>query len=79
MQIVYKEMTRDGAKFNLAKWNLIAEIKFVISRLSQGSKIKRNTYISQNMMAISFLSINSLYLRQQGSFPLPEIRDIDHT
>ena len=45
MQIVYKEMTRDGAKFNLAKWNLIAEIKFVISRLSQGSKIKRNIHI----------------------------------
>ena len=45
MQIVYKEMTRDGAKFNLAEWNLIGEIKFVISRLSQGSKIKRNIRI----------------------------------
>ena len=45
MQIVYKEMTRDEAKFNLAKWNLIGEIKFVISRLGQGSKRKRNINI----------------------------------
>ena len=38
-------MTRDGAKSNLAKWNLIGEIKFVISRLGQGSKRKRNINI----------------------------------
>ena len=45
MQVVYKEMTRDGAKSNLAKWNLIGEIKFVISRQGQGSKRKRNVHI----------------------------------
>ena len=28
MQVVYKEMTRDGAKSNLAKWNLIGGIQF---------------------------------------------------
>ena len=28
MLVVYKEMKRDGAKSNLAKWNLIGEIKF---------------------------------------------------
>ena len=28
MQVVYKEMTRDGAKSNLAKWNLIVDIQF---------------------------------------------------
>ena len=28
MLVVYKEMKRDGAKSNLAKWNLISEIKF---------------------------------------------------
>ena len=43
MQVVYKEMTRDGAKSNLAKWNLIGEIKFVISILGQGSN-RKSTY-----------------------------------
>ena len=28
MQVVYKEMTSDRAKFNLAKWNLIGGIQF---------------------------------------------------
>ena len=28
MQVVYKEMTCDGAKSNLEKWNLIVEIQF---------------------------------------------------
>ena len=28
MQVVYKEVTRDGAKFNVAKWNLIDGIQF---------------------------------------------------
>ena len=28
MQVVYKEMTCDGAKSNLAKWNLISGIQF---------------------------------------------------
>ena len=28
MQVVYEEMKRDGAKFNLAKWNLIGGIQF---------------------------------------------------
>ena len=45
MQVVYKEMACDGAKSNLAKLNLIGEIKFVISRLGQGSKRKRNIHI----------------------------------
>ena len=73
MQVVYKEMTRDGAKSNLAKWNSIGEIKFVISRLGQGSK-RKSTYPKKKtahslpyclllpafLMVISFLSINSL-------------------
>ena len=28
MQVVYKNMTRDRAKCNVAKWNLIGEIQF---------------------------------------------------
>ena len=28
MQVVYEEMKRDGAKSNLAKWNLIGGIQF---------------------------------------------------
>ena len=28
MQVVYKEMACDGAKFNVAKWNLIGRIQF---------------------------------------------------
>ena len=28
MQVVYKEMTCDGAKSNLEIWNLIVEIQF---------------------------------------------------
>lgn len=28
MQVVYKEVTRDEAKFNVAKWNLIDGIQF---------------------------------------------------
>ena len=28
MQVVYKKMTLDRAKFNVAKWNLIGEIQF---------------------------------------------------
>ena len=65
-------MTRDGAKSNLTKWNSIGEIKFVISRLGQGSK-RKSTYPKKTarplpyclllpafLMVISFLSINSL-------------------
>ena len=28
MQVVYKKMTRDGAKSNVAKWNLFSGIQF---------------------------------------------------
>ena len=28
MQVVYQEMTRGGAKSNVAKWNLIGGIQF---------------------------------------------------
>ena len=72
MQVVYKEMTRDGAKSNLAKWNSTGEIKFVISRLGQGSK-RKSTYPKKTahplpyylllpafLIVISFLSTNSL-------------------
>ena len=65
-------MTRDGAKSNLAKWNSTGEIKFVISRLGQGSK-RKSTYPKKTahplpyylllpafLIVISFLSTNSL-------------------
>ena len=42
MQVVYKEMTRDGAKSNLAKWNLIGGIQFKHVKIASPPECYRN-------------------------------------